>query len=418
MNLHERAAMLAAVDLDFPLSAADRRELDEHLATCDECRAVVGQLRDDAGSLRAITIAAPRPELRTQFASAIRRPDRLGTVIAADLRPFVRLAAVAALVAALVVGLLSMGLVGSKGLPGLRADATLRPSTASAEPSPEPGVLGRLIGACAGGTSLAVGTDAAYVACAGVAERLPLNGAGAERLADGVSDLAIGRSALWGVGTDALVRIDAASGRTTGRAEAAGGDAVAAADDAIWVVRTNRDDVLRVDPVSLRVVATIPVGHEPSDVLVAFGRAWVSNRADRTASEIDPSRNAVAATITTGAGPLGIAASANAIWVANDADGTVTRIDPMTLATALVSVAPDVDTSDLPTITASGAHVWAVDAHTVTIAEIDSTTMSLARRLAVPEPVPANGHIDLITAAGSSLWALDGTDFLKEILVR
>ena len=53
MNVHDRTLELAAVGLDFGLSAAERRALNEHLHGCSRCRGDVAGLDDDARRIAA-----------------------------------------------------------------------------------------------------------------------------------------------------------------------------------------------------------------------------------------------------------------------------------------------------------------------------------------------------------------------------
>ena len=53
MNVHDRTLELAAVGLDFGLSAAERRAINEHLDGCSRCRGDVAGLDDDARRIAA-----------------------------------------------------------------------------------------------------------------------------------------------------------------------------------------------------------------------------------------------------------------------------------------------------------------------------------------------------------------------------
>jgi YVTN family beta-propeller protein len=79
-----------------------------------------------------------------------------------------------------------------------------------------------------------------------------------------------------------------------------------------------------------RVVATIPVGADPADVLASDGAVWVANTAQGTVSRIDPATNTVTRTIQVGRDPVRLAAGFGSIWVANQTSQTVVRIDART----------------------------------------------------------------------------------------
>lgn len=112
-------------------------------------------------------------------------------------------------------------------------------------------------------------------------------------------------------------------------------DGLAAGAGAIWVASGADDRVLRLDPVSGRVLAQIPLAAAPQGrvaspygITVGDGAVWVTDALADTVSRIDPALNAVTATIRVGRRPTRLAAGEGAVWVLNAGDGTVTRIDP------------------------------------------------------------------------------------------
>jgi len=420
MNVHERMASLAAIDLDFPLVTRERRELDEHLVTCDACRRAAADLRADAHSLRAIANVAPADRVRVAFSAAVARPDRVFSFLLADLRPYVRLALIAALVAALTIGLLAAGLmVGGDRLLGLRSSVdSSRPSSAVLPFGVESAVVQRTIPVCPRASALRPDVAAILVVCGGELEQVSLDGSAMapRQLVSGIADVATTADTIWAVGTDALVRLARSTGAETARVAAAGGDAVAADDHGVWVVRTSAASLVRVDPATNRVVAMIAVGRDPTGILLADGRVWVSNRASNTVSEIDPATNAVKATITVGAGPLGLAAAAGAIWVANDADGTISWLDPSTAVATTIPVDPQVHTSVFPAIAAQGDQsVWIVDAHPDLLVGIDAASRRIVRKVTVPGSQPAINGIDDLAILGGSMWVSDEAGTLREL---
>ena len=73
MTAHDRALELAAAAMDFPMTPAERNELDEHLASCRSCRREVTDLRADA--VAVLTPVTPLSAERSQviLAGALRR---------------------------------------------------------------------------------------------------------------------------------------------------------------------------------------------------------------------------------------------------------------------------------------------------------------------------------------------------------
>jgi YVTN family beta-propeller protein len=95
------------------------------------------------------------------------------------------------------------------------------------------------------------------------------------------------------------------------------------------------DALLRVNPVTGHVIATITVGRGGISTVFGAGSVWVANTEDASISRIDPSTNAVTATITVAKGPETVLSGFGSIWVESDfGNVTLTRIDPATDRTA------------------------------------------------------------------------------------
>lgn len=82
---YEELLTLYALDA---LDAPDRRQLEEHLESCSDCRAELAEMRDAAGLLaHASTAAEPRAEVRERILASIRadrssaKPTEVGNVV-------------------------------------------------------------------------------------------------------------------------------------------------------------------------------------------------------------------------------------------------------------------------------------------------------------------------------------------------
>ncbi|HEV7524295.1 MAG TPA: hypothetical protein VGP92_04980, partial [Acidimicrobiia bacterium] len=157
------------------------------------------------------------------------------------------------------------------------------------------------------------------------------------------ADLTTGAGAVWA--TDAklgnLLRIDPSTNKVTATIPVgATPDSVIVDQNGVWVAnRLPQGTVKRIDPATNTVVATIPVGAEPDQVAAGAGSVWSANRADGTISRIDPATNQVVARISVGGHPKSVIAGAGAIWVSESSGNTVLRIDPATnTVTATVTV--------------------------------------------------------------------------------
>jgi YVTN family beta-propeller protein len=108
-------------------------------------------------------------------------------------------------------------------------------------------------------------------------------------------------------------------------------NSAAVGKDAVWLAGNTIDRrILKLDPQTARVVATVNLPVAPRRVAVGEGAVWVTGEIDNVVFRIDPRDNRVVARIPIGRGGSGIAAGGGSVWVANELDGTITRIDPGT----------------------------------------------------------------------------------------
>jgi len=112
-------------------------------------------------------------------------------------------------------------------------------------------------------------------------------------------------------------------------------DGVAANADTVWIASGSDDRVLRVDMLTARVVASIPIAAvaqasvaSPYTIAIGDGAVWVTDALSDSVSRIDPTLDAVTATIKVGRRPTRLAIGERGVWVLNAGDGTVMRIDP------------------------------------------------------------------------------------------
>lgn len=108
---------------------------------------------------------------------------------------------------------------------------------------------------------------------------------------------------------------------------------LAAGEGALWLTGSPYDGVgggelIRIDPLTAQVVATIPLDGDSRVVAVGGGAVWVTNRQNNTVTRIDPLTNEqIGKPIVVGGEPADIATDEAAVWIANFADGTLVRID-------------------------------------------------------------------------------------------
>lgn len=177
------------------------------------------------------------------------------------------------------------------------------------------------------GTSLAVGGGAlwiaAHTAAGGVVERWRLHPLGLQRTYrlgryDYGNSVRFGYGAAWialGAPADALLRIDARSGRARRIPVGRFSDDVAVGFGSVWVAEKEDDTVRRIDPVTGRTRRVIAVGHRPFAVAVDQGSVWVTSECDGTVSRVDPATNRVIRTIGLAYHPQWLAVRGGFAWV-------------------------------------------------------------------------------------------------------
>jgi YVTN family beta-propeller protein len=140
--------------------------------------------------------------------------------------------------------------------------------------------------------------------------------------------VAVGNGAVWVVfGISVVVRLDPVSRRVVATGVAGDGpSAIDVGEESVWVANATSSTVSRLNPRTAFTFTTFNVGQDPSGVAVGGGAVWVSNKLDDSVARIDPESGSQS-TIGVGDGPTGIAVGEGAVWVANSADGTVSRID-------------------------------------------------------------------------------------------
>lgn len=152
------------------------------------------------------------------------------------------------------------------------------------------------------------------------------------RLCDVPSALAYGAGSLWAAKGDgpAIVRIDPGSDQVLATIPFAGQPfALAFGPSGLWVADWLNDSLSQVDPQQNRVVAThAGFGGGPASLLVTSDAVWVSDSQADQLLRVDPHSLGVVARIPVGRLPLALAYLGGAVWVRNEKGSSVDRIDP------------------------------------------------------------------------------------------
>ena len=202
--------------------------------------------------------------------------------------------------------------------------------------------------------------------------------------------------------SDALVRIDPRTDRVAASIQI-GIDAwyLAASPTAVWATDFYRDTVVHVDPVAGRVVATITgLPYGPSGIAIAGDSVWVaSSRAD-VVSRIDAATDRVVATLPVDHVPLPVVYAYGSVWVRSEmseGNGTVTRIDPgENRVLAKIPVGPGAGRDGLDGMAATDAGLWVAG---LRLQRIDRRANQVTA---------ANNHTcNAVTSGAGSLWTID-----------
>lgn len=139
-------------------------------------------------------------------------------------------------------------------------------------------------------------------------------------------------------GGGTLVRIDPRTNRVRRRIRVGVGACFMTADvKALWIANY-KGGLVRVTPRGR--VTRIVVGASPDNVLVAFGRVWVTTWGDGRLAVVDPRTLRVVRRIAVGPKPAGLAVRNGAVWVGFTPDSTtsIARVSPSTYRVDRVDV--------------------------------------------------------------------------------
>jgi YVTN family beta-propeller protein len=98
----------------------------------------------------------------------------------------------------------------------------------------------------------------------------------------------------------------------------------------VWAIKPEEQAIVRIDPQTNAVVATIPLEAKATSIAVDGSSLWVALFITDSVARIDTTTGAVVATIRNVTRPAAIAIAQDAVWVTNYNSNAVTRIDPMT----------------------------------------------------------------------------------------
>jgi hypothetical protein len=181
-------------------------------------------------------------------------------------------------------------------------------------------------------------------------------------------------------------------------------DWVLVTSDAVWVASTNPYDIVRVDPMTNKILARVRIpGEACSGLAFGFDSVWVPICGSRPALvRIDAKKNALSATlpIAPAGEEGGIAASDDSVWLVSDKVGSLVRVDPFTNSVRQrISIPPG---SFNPVF--DGGTVWITGVESNVLTAVDATSGT------VLESIRVGSKPRFLAAGAGSVWTLNQGD--------
>ena len=158
---------------------------------------------------------------------------------------------------------------------------------------------------------------------------------------------------------------------------------------------TGPNSVVRIDPDSAEVVASVQVGAGPTALSFADGSLWVANEVDQTVSRIDTATQTNVASRGGVGVPVAIVAIGDTLWVA---DGFVGRLSTIDGRTNAVSIVLD-DRPGIGPMAVGFNALWLVDKLSEAVLRVDPRTHQV-----LEIPLPADTGPVAIAAGAEAIW--------------
>jgi virginiamycin B lyase len=190
---------------------------------------------------------------------------------------------------------------------------------------------------------------------------------------------------LWAANCDAgaVIRIDPRTRRVTATIELKGRmpapeSSIAACPNLVWILTSGRENALvSIDPKANAIVGAFHPPEEPAALICGLGGLWLSTERG-SVSHLDPRSGELLADIAVGDHPRFMAIGDGSLWVLNQGDATVSRIDPTT-DRVIATIAVGREAIDGGDLAYGGGSVWARVTDAL-VARIEPATNSVAGR--------------------------------------
>lgn len=180
---------------------------------------------------------------------------------------------------------------------------------------------------------------------------------------------------------------------------------IAVGAGSVWVTSFDHDTLIRIDPATKKIVATIAVGTNPESLLVTADTVWTANHRGGSISKVAVATNAVVATFDFAnhgtSGPKGVVMAAGDVWTTVPNMLSLFRISPTTggVVARLTLLHDDLDYPQ------SDGHFVFVPTSDRTFEKIDPATNKVVEHL-TPATIPW-------LFARSAFWAPSGQDLVR-----
>jgi DNA-binding beta-propeller fold protein YncE len=163
--------------------------------------------------------------------------------------------------------------------------------------------------------------------------------------------MAAGTGVIWVAQGDreigGVTAFDPRTGEALSRARIPGAMAIAAAGGAVWVTSMNGRGSGRLTRLGARTASVragpVPAGRDPAAVLSAAGSVWVADRKRDEILRFDPVTLRLRDRVRVGDGPALLAGDSRAVWVGNVGESTLMRIDGADVVGAPVELGKQLD---------------------------------------------------------------------------
>ncbi|MEO5941331.1 MAG: hypothetical protein ABIZ72_10010 [Candidatus Limnocylindrales bacterium] len=184
----------------------------------------------------------------------------------------------------------------------------------------------------------------------------------------------------------------------------------------IWLF-TNTGDVARIDPVTNAIVATVRPNPENPDYQGLAASAtglWLTDWSANRLYRLDPQTLRTVATIVPAATSKGVIATDAAVWIANTRGGSVERIDPATNNVTAELPLGRIGPSGPNWLTRGFGSIWVGIPNASIVARINERTNVTESTITVSSPASPCGGMAATTTA---IWitSCDGSNFLTQI---